>query len=108
MIKIDSPGICRHCFADKALHKFETMNCPKNPRFEDNLFRETTFENADWAKLADAAQDMLLVLQQCLTLVADLNGSHFIPGKGDGNLDMIQRIKAMQPRIYNLIKPLQK
>ena len=103
----NSPGICTHCYADQGLHQFETMKCPKNPGRDDNKFTETTYENYKWRQVADQAQDMLAVLQQCHQLTADLNAAHFINPKQAGAQDMIQRIKAMQPRIYNLIKPLQ-
>lgn len=115
MIKVykDSPGNCKNCVGNDGIHHYETKQCPKNGIEEirygkKQQWENTTFENEYWARLSDQSNEMLFVLQQCLILVADLNGSHFIPGKGDSNLDMIQRIKAMRPRIYNLIKPLQK
>lgn len=74
--------ICINCGADKGLHKFDNMQCPKNG-IEENRFNElsgkyfpqqwqnTFFEDSGVAKLNKAAPDMLRALQIGLQLLYD-------------------------------------
>jgi hypothetical protein len=54
---------------------------------------------------SNMSEQMSKVLQECLSYLADLNGSNWIEGDSPGSKDMRNRAKALQEKVYKVVAP---